>query len=42
MWVRSAAREEWVKERTAAMWELRLASSGWEEVVQAGRLTERV
>jgi hypothetical protein len=42
MWARSAAREEWVKERTAAMWELRLASSGWEEVVQAGRLTERV
>ena len=42
MRVRLAAREELVDERTAVMWALRSARSGWEDVVQAGRLTERM
>jgi hypothetical protein len=35
-------REEWVNDRTAAMRVFSSARSGWEEVVQAGRLMERL
>jgi hypothetical protein len=40
--VRLAVREEWVNDRTAAMRVFSSARSGWKEVVQAGRLMERL